>query len=198
MEKRPSALDASAKKMDAVDGQIKGLQQSVSKVEGTQRSLAERIDKLAQHAEKTAAAQAVQQKPSAQGKVHEVRPGETVFSIAKKYNLSAEQFLRAQQYDQEGYSSSRPEGGRRALTPMILTVNGTTIQALDPEIKGTGKRPLSPFFVHGAGGTGEIWERRERSSLRESIPPFGWIFPATEARTPEEKTGSALMHSGFG
>ena len=94
MEKRAAAQEAAAKKMDAVDGQIKGLQQSVSKVEGTQRSLAERIDKLAQHAEKPSAAQAAQKKPSAQGKIHEVRPGETVFSIAKKYNLSAEQFLK--------------------------------------------------------------------------------------------------------
>ena len=94
MEKRASPLEAAAKKMDAVDGQIKGLQQSVSKVEGAQRSLAERIDKLAQKAEKPSAPQAAQKKPSAQAKLHEVQPGETVFSIAKKYNLSAEQFLK--------------------------------------------------------------------------------------------------------
>ena len=94
MEKRASPLEAAAKKMDAVDGQIKGLQQSVSKVEGAQRSLAERIDKLAQKGEKPSAPQAAQKKPSAQAKLHEVQPGETVFSIAKKYNLSAEQFLK--------------------------------------------------------------------------------------------------------
>ena len=94
MEKRAAAQEAAAKKMDAVDGQIKGLQQSVSKVEGTQKSLAERIDKLAQKAEKPSASQAAQKKPSAQAKLYEVQPGETVFSIAKKYNLSAEQFLK--------------------------------------------------------------------------------------------------------
>ena len=94
MEKRASPLEAAAKKMDAVDGQIKGLQQSVSKVEGAQRSLAERIDKLAQKGEKPSAPQAAQKKPSAQAKLHEVQPGETIFSIAKKYNLSAEQFLK--------------------------------------------------------------------------------------------------------
>ena len=94
MEKRASPLEAAAKKMDAVDGQIKGLQQSVSKVDGAQRSLAERIDKLAQKAEKPSAPQAAQKKPSAQAKLHEVQPGETIFSIAKKYNLSAEQFLK--------------------------------------------------------------------------------------------------------
>jgi LysM repeat protein len=94
MEKRALPLEAAAKKMDAVDSQIKGLQQSVSKVEGAQRSLAERIDKLAQKAEKPSAPQAAQKKPSAQAKLHEVQPGETIFSIAKKYNLSAEQFLK--------------------------------------------------------------------------------------------------------
>jgi LysM repeat protein len=94
MEKRAAALDAAAKKMDAVDGQIKGLQQSVLKVEGAQRSLAERIDKLAQKTEKPSASQAAQKKPSAQAKLHEVKPGETIFGIAKKYNLSAEEFLK--------------------------------------------------------------------------------------------------------
>jgi len=94
MEKRASALEAAAKKMDAVDGQIKGLQQSASKAESAQRSLSERIEKLAQQAEKHSAPQAAQKQPTAQGKVHEVRPGETVFSIAKKYNLSADQLLK--------------------------------------------------------------------------------------------------------
>ncbi len=94
MEKKASALEAAAKKMDAADGQIKGLQQSMTKVESAQRSLAERIDKLAQRAEKPTATQPAQKKPSAQAKVHEVRPGETIFSIAKKYNLTADQLLK--------------------------------------------------------------------------------------------------------
>jgi LysM repeat protein len=94
MEKKAAALEAVAKKLDTVDGQIKGLQQSALKVEGAQRSLAERVDKLAQRAEKPAAPQPAQKKPSAQAKVHEVRPGETIFSIAKKYNISADQLLK--------------------------------------------------------------------------------------------------------
>ena len=96
MEKKAAALDAAAKKVDTMDGQIKGLQQSVTKVEGTQRSLAERMDRLAQRAEKAAAPQPAQKKPSAQAqaKVHEVRPGETIFSIAKKYNITADQLLK--------------------------------------------------------------------------------------------------------
>jgi LysM repeat protein len=94
MEKRVAALDAATKKIDTVDGLIKGLQQSVSKVEGVQRGLVERIDKLAQQAERPAVAQAAPKKPTTPAKLHEVRPGETVFSIAKKYNLSSEQFLK--------------------------------------------------------------------------------------------------------
>ena len=94
MEKKAATLEAAAKKMDAADGQIKGLQQSVSKVESAQRSLAERIDRLAQHAEKASAPQAAQKKPGTQAKLHEVRPGETIFSIAKKYNLTADQLLK--------------------------------------------------------------------------------------------------------
>ncbi|MCU0594537.1 MAG: LysM peptidoglycan-binding domain-containing protein [Desulfobacterota bacterium] len=94
-EKRAAASETAAKKVDAVDGQIKALQQSIAKVEGNQRSLADRIDKLAQHAEKPAAAQpAPQKKPGAQAKVHEVKPGETLFSIAKKYNIPADQLLK--------------------------------------------------------------------------------------------------------
>ena len=94
LEKKASTLEAAAKKMDALDGQIKGLQQSVSKVEGAQRSLSERVDKLSQRTAKPSAPQAAQKKTVVQGKVHEVRPGETVFSIAKKYDLTADQLLK--------------------------------------------------------------------------------------------------------
>jgi len=94
MEKRAATFEAATKKLDTVDAQIKALQQSGSKVEGAQRSLAERIEKLAQHAEKPAAPQPAQKKPSAPSKVHEVRPGETIFSVAKKYNITADQLLK--------------------------------------------------------------------------------------------------------
>jgi len=94
MEKKTGALESVAKKTDTLDAQMKGVQQSLSKIEGVQRSLAERMDKVAQHAEKPAAAQPTQKKPGAQAKVHEVKPGETIFSIAKKYNISADQLLK--------------------------------------------------------------------------------------------------------
>jgi LysM repeat protein len=90
MEKEVSTLETAAKKLETVEAQIKGLQQSVLKVESAQRSLAERIDKIAQKAEKPSAPQAAQ----AKAKVHEVQHGETIFSIAKKYNLSPDQLLK--------------------------------------------------------------------------------------------------------
>ena len=58
MEKRAATLEAATKKLDTVDGQIKALLQSVSKVEGAQRSLAERIEKLCPARGKTSSAPA--------------------------------------------------------------------------------------------------------------------------------------------
>lgn len=40
---------------------------------------------------------------------------------------------------------------------MILDINATALRVLEPETRGTGKNP-SLLFVHGAGGTAEIWE----------------------------------------
>lgn len=94
MEMRASAVDAATKRMDALEGQIKGIQQSLSKSEAVQRSLAERVEKMARQAEKPSAPQAAQKKSGAQAKVHEVQPGETLYSIAKKYNVSADQILK--------------------------------------------------------------------------------------------------------
>jgi LysM repeat protein len=95
MEKKTAAQEAIAKRLETVDAQIKGLQQSISKIEGGQRSLVERTERLAQHAEKPAVPPPVAEKrPSAQAKIHEVRPGETIFSIAKKYNISADQIRK--------------------------------------------------------------------------------------------------------
>jgi LysM repeat protein len=94
MEKKISALETTAKKSETLEAQIKGLQQSVLKVESAQRSLAERVDKIAQKAEKPSASRAAQKKSTAKTKVHEVQPGETIFSIAKKYNLSTDQLLK--------------------------------------------------------------------------------------------------------
>jgi len=94
MEKKASAVDAAAKRIDAVEGQIKGLQQSLAKSDTAQRLLADRVEKMAKQGEKPSSPQAAQKKPSAQVKVHEVQPGETLFGIARKYNISADQLLK--------------------------------------------------------------------------------------------------------
>ena len=70
---------------------------------------------------------------------------------------------------------------------MILTVNGTTLQVLDPEPTGTEKDP-GLLFVHGAGGNGEIWERQveffkgKHSAFRIDLPGHGGSGPRGEDR----------------
>jgi len=70
---------------------------------------------------------------------------------------------------------------------MNLTVNGTTIQVLDPELTGTEKDPCL-LFVHGAGGNGEIWERQaeffrgKHSVFRLDLPGHGGSAPGGEDR----------------
>jgi pimeloyl-ACP methyl ester carboxylesterase len=70
---------------------------------------------------------------------------------------------------------------------MILDVNGTALQVLEPESKGTGKDP-SLLFIHGAGGNGEIWERQaeffkgKHSAFRLDLPGHGGSDPQGEDR----------------
>jgi len=94
MEKRASAPETSAKRIDEIEAQIKGLHQLVSKTEAAQRSLADRMEKMAKQAEKPPSPQAAQKKPSAQAKVHVVQRGDTLFGIAKKYSVSVDQLLK--------------------------------------------------------------------------------------------------------
>ena len=61
---------------------------------------------------------------------------------------------------------------------MILNVNGTALQVLEPEPRGTEKDP-SLLFIHGAGGNGEIWEEQvgffkgKHSVFRIDLPGHG-------------------------
>jgi pimeloyl-ACP methyl ester carboxylesterase len=70
---------------------------------------------------------------------------------------------------------------------MILNVNGTALQVLEPEPRGTERDP-SLLLIHGAGGNGEIWEgqavffKGKRSVFRLDLPGHGGSDPRGEDR----------------
>jgi pimeloyl-ACP methyl ester carboxylesterase len=70
---------------------------------------------------------------------------------------------------------------------MILNVNGTALHVLEPEPRGTEKDP-SLLLIHGAGGSGEIWEEQaaffkgKHSVYRLDLPGHGGSDPRGEER----------------
>jgi pimeloyl-ACP methyl ester carboxylesterase len=74
--------------------------------------------------------------------------------------------------------------------PMILDFNGKALHVLEPEPKGTEEDP-SLLFIHGAGGTGEIWEQQV-GFFRGKHPLFRLDLPGHGGSDPrgEERIGS--------
>jgi len=70
---------------------------------------------------------------------------------------------------------------------MILHVNGTALQVLEPASRGTEKAP-SLLLIHGAGGSGEIWKDQvgffegRHSLFRLDLPGHGGSAPGGEDR----------------
>jgi LysM repeat protein len=95
LEKKMAQVDGNAKKIDTLEGQIKSLQQTLSKWEGASRSLGERMDKLAKQMIKPQA-ELPAQKTQAQAKAqyYEVRRGDTLYAIAKTHGISMDQLLK--------------------------------------------------------------------------------------------------------
>ena len=111
LEKRLSKLESSEQKVSTLENQVKGFQTTLTKMESSNRSLREQVERSAQKLEdqikKTAppppppapAAKPQAQSPAPQKKagagadkiLHEVTPKETLFSIAKKYNLTVDE-----------------------------------------------------------------------------------------------------------
>jgi LysM repeat protein len=91
---RVDRLEAIAKKMISIEGQFKTLEQSMSKLEASGKSLGQRLDTLAQKTESMPKATPVAKKaeppPASQpkGEYHEVRRGDTLYQIGKKYGIS--------------------------------------------------------------------------------------------------------------
>ena len=98
VEKRLALMDGTEKRMEGLENQLKSLQQAQSRLEASGKSMAERVDRLVRQAEKqqTAPVAAPKAKAPTPGatRVHEVQPGETLYSIAVKYGVSLDQILR--------------------------------------------------------------------------------------------------------
>lgn len=95
LETAAALVEGYGKRIEILENQMKSLQQSQSKLESSGKSTAERLDKLSRQMEKPAA-QTPPQKESVQAKakVHEVRPGDTLYGIAGKYGITLDQLLR--------------------------------------------------------------------------------------------------------
>lgn len=95
LEKRTARIDEYGKRLETLDTQIKSLQQNQSRLEGSAKTTAERLEKLSRQAEKPPAQPPAQKEPAqAKPQVHEVRPGDTLYGIAGRYGITLDQLLR--------------------------------------------------------------------------------------------------------
>jgi len=104
VEQKLAGQEATVKKIDSMERQVQNVQQAFTRLDGADRSFKEKMDRLAQQVEKLSeelsappvkpSPQSSAHKasaPQAKGRYHEVLPKETLFQIARKYNLTVEQ-----------------------------------------------------------------------------------------------------------
>ena len=105
IERRLASSEAAEKKISSFESQFQTINQSLARVDGADRTLRERVDKLTQQMEKLATPPGPPPKattpppkktPPAKStsRYHEVAPGETLFQIAGKYSMSVEDLRR--------------------------------------------------------------------------------------------------------
>ena len=95
LEKRIALVEESGKRIEALDGQMKSLQQNQLRLESSSKAVADRLDKLSRQMEKPPAQPPAHKEPvQAKAQYHEVRPGDTLYGIASKYGLTLDQLLR--------------------------------------------------------------------------------------------------------
>ena len=95
LERRMALVDEYGKRLEALDNQMKSVQQNQSRLEGAVKSVAERLDRLSKQMEKPPAQPPAHKEPApAKTQIHEVRPGDTLYGIAGKYGITLDQLLR--------------------------------------------------------------------------------------------------------
>jgi len=107
LEKRLTRLEGVEGRIASLEKQEKEMQRSMVEAEKSERSLTLRLDKLSQKADqlekrmasapaKTEAPYPIQRMPFplAEGRYHEVRPGDNLSRIAQKYGTSVEELCR--------------------------------------------------------------------------------------------------------
>jgi LysM repeat protein len=128
LEKRLTRVEGSEQKVASLETQVKGFQNSLSKLESSTRTLKDHTDKLTQKVDelpkKVAATPAKIEAPptpkkkaaaQAEKRLYEVRPGDTLFSIAKKHDLKVDELRRMNNLSKD--DSIQP-GQKMIVTPV--------------------------------------------------------------------------------
>jgi len=95
VENKLALLDDKARKVEALEDQMKFLQQGQTGLEASGKSIGERLDRLAEEVKKVATLPGA---PTSAGEprmqVHQVRRGDTLLGIAVQYGITLDQLLR--------------------------------------------------------------------------------------------------------
>lgn len=113
LDKKLVRLERPGQKMAGLEDRIKGLQKSVEKLGGSGRTVRERLDKLEKKIDgmqKRMGSVSAERKPppdiqkrsisQTKRPYHEVRRGETLYRIAKKYGISVDELRRLNNLNQ--------------------------------------------------------------------------------------------------
>lgn len=94
LEKRLALVEGVEPKTSSSETRIKGLQASVNRLESLTRTMKDRMEKLEQAPSPSTPPAKSVDPASVEKRLHEVRRGESLFSIAKKYGMSLDELRR--------------------------------------------------------------------------------------------------------
>jgi LysM repeat protein len=103
LEKRLAELERVNRRVDRLEGQIKGLRNSLAN-----------LKKLAARATKVPPVAKAKSSPSTKKRFHKVRPGETLYGIAIKYGITVDQLRK---YNSMGKKKNIRPGQKLWITP---------------------------------------------------------------------------------